>query len=310
MKRFVVISTIVVLTCSCEKVIEPGDLPEQDTRMVINTVLDPDSVFNVTLSQSKSIISGKEYKMVDNEACSVFDGETLVEQLSFVAKGVYKGKLKPQFGKTYTIRANSKNFPDVSGTSAVPLAPQVISVERVDTVSFALFSNANSNATSALFGSLKFKIVLKDNPGIADYYGVAISGFVTDTGGTEVFDLPLYLTLSNGSNGGNNSAFYFNGLFGTDKESTSSGEKTFLAESTIFNGDIPFKGPFLIQLFLRATTISEDYYKYLATASKQLSTSGSIFAEPTVIYSNCTNGMGIVGGRASTIQPIKTIVVK
>lgn len=311
MKKILVSACLAAVMSSCEKVIEPGELPEQDVRIVINAIVDKDSVFNVNLSQSKSIISGKDYKMVDKEVCEVYEDGVFLEKLSFISKGKYLGTKKPQVGKTYRIVAKAANLADAEGSTKLPAEPVLISCERVD--SSTVFPSINPGFTKGTFainGGLNYKIQLKDNADIYDYYNVSLRLIAYDSSSTDFFDFgQLYLNdLSTQTS--NSSSFYYQGLYGTDQETVVSGNKVFTVGTYLYSGDFVIGRPITLQPILICSQFSEEYYKYMMTASKQITTGAGIFVEPTVIYSNCSNGMGIVGGRVSKIILLNPIILK
>lgn len=312
MKKILSIACFAVVFTACEKIIEPGELPEQDVRLVINAVLDKDSVFSVNLSQSKSIISGKDYKMVDKEVCEVYEDGVFLEKLSFVSKGKYMGTKKPQVGKTYRIVAKAANLADAEGSTKMPADPLLIKCERVDsTTVFPSFSGGFSTVSPSLYGGINYKIELKDNADLNDYYNVSLRIIVYDSSGTDFFDMgTLYLSDLSNSQSSNSTGYYSGGLYGSDQETVISGNKVFTVGANFYVGEIPFKKPVTLQPILICSQYSEEYYKFIMTASKQISTGAGIFVEPTVLYSNCSNGMGIVGGRISTIKLLNPITVK
>jgi hypothetical protein len=312
MKKIFGIFCLACVFASCEKVIEPGELPEQDVRLVINAILDKDSVFSVNLSQSKSIISGKDYKMVDKEVCEVYEDGVFLEKLSFVSKGKYLGIKKPSIGKTYRIVAKAANLADAEGSSKLPAEPVLIRCERIDSATVLPYlydgiTKGNTNIT----GGLNYKIQLKDNADISDYYNVSIRVIAYDSAGTDFFDMgTLYLNDLSNSQSSNNASFYYNGLFGSDQETVIGSNKVFSVGSYLYSGDLELKRPITLQPILTCTQFSAEYYQFMLTASKQITTGAGIFVEPTVIYSNCSNGMGIVGGRVSKTFLLNPIILK
>lgn len=312
MKKIFGIFCLAVVFASCEKVIEPGELPEQDVRLVINAVLDKDSVFKVNLSQSKSIISGKDYKMVDKEVCEVHEDGVFLEKLSFVSKGKYLGTKKPQIGKTYRIVAKAANLADAEGSTKIPTEPVLIRSERIDSATVLPYiATGFTNGGTSIFGGLNYRIQLKDNADVNDYYNISLRLIVYDSAGTDFFDVgELYLNDLSNTQSSNSSGFYYGGLYGTDQESVISGNKVFTVGANLFTPELNFKRPYTLQPILVCTQFSEEYYKFMMTASKQITTGAGIFVEPTVIYSNCSNGMGIVGGRVSSIKLLNPIILK
>lgn len=312
MKKLIVISCLAVFFASCEKVIEPGELPEQDTRMVINAVLDKDSVVTVYLSQSKSIISGKDYKTIDKQNVFVYENDVFFEQLSFIAKGKYIGTKKPSVGKTYKVIARASNLPDAEGSTLMPNLPVIKAVERIDTVNSAPFIyNGFTSKDISVGGNISYKVSLEDFPNTNDFYSISLAGTIVDSTGLNEISLgTIYISDNTAGQNSNLNTFSYNGIYGTDQENVSNGNRVFNFTGNIYGSGTELKRPLKLYLMMVVTQISEDYYKYMLTTSKQISTGASFFAEPTVIYSNCSNGMGIVGGRTSTVKLLDPIIIK
>jgi hypothetical protein len=295
MKQVVIIILLGLVFSSCEKVIDPGDLPEQDARLVINTILKTDTVFSVYLSSSKSIVSGKDYKTVDNAYCAVYENDVFVEQLVFKSKGIYVGTKKAVTGKTYKVVARATGFADADGTTAMPNTVEIKNIQRTDTINGGFYVSQTQTTVPSVGGGMAFKINLKENPSVPDYYAIAAQIVLYDT-----LDNVIAHTMTVNVNENGLVGTYYGGvsvIMSTDEEGVVGGEKiinvSFNAYEDLSKLQLPKIGK--LELRLLAANIGADYYKYWTTAEKQASTSASFFAEPTIMYSNCNNGMGIVG---------------
>lgn len=312
MKNFSILIAGFFLFSSCEKVIEPKDLPEQDLRLVLNAVIQNDSVFSAYLSSSKSIISGKDYKTIDKSYCAVYEDGKFLEQLTFYTKGKYEGTKKPVAGRTYEFVARASGFEEVSGKTEFPVLPVLVSAIAYDTVqSVFMVSGPKGKPFENVFGGMKFKIGLKESSGIRDYYQLTPILVLVDSFGTPLKMLSTYLQENNSSGDNVTSSFVTSeSIVSTDAEGVIAGAKVFDVYFSSNSSLIDFPTAAGIDIYVIASRLSEDYYKYLQTGFKQAFTAGSFFAEPTFVYSNCSNGMGVVGAKTNEFYFIKSTLFK
>ena len=310
MKKLSILLSTLIIFSACEKIIEPKDLPDQDPRLVLNAIVENDSVFTASLSSSKSIISGKEYKSIDKSYCAVYEDGKFLEQLTFNSKGKYTGTKKPVAGKFYEFVARASGFTDVNAKSDLPVLPELVSALAYDTVLSVFSASApKGKPFESVFGGMKFKVSLKERSGVADYFELTPILVLVDSFGMPLDILPPLLAQG-GTDSGSGSSFYTStGVGGSDADGVVAGLKTF--DTYLFcNATISDPDAAGIHIYMIASRLSEAYYKYLQTSYQQANTSGSFFAEPTFVYSNCSNGMGIVGGRSSKLYFIKSVLFK
>src|SRR5688572_25801801 len=147
MKKLLYINYLVILAallvCGCEKVIEPKELPEQDPRLVVNSILYADSNVRVNITSSKSILSGKAYKVLDNAICKLFEDDNFVEQLSNNKNGNYNSAYLAKADKKYSLQVHADGFVDVEGSAHLPQAVKGMRFERYDTINNT-FTRSNS----------------------------------------------------------------------------------------------------------------------------------------------------------------------
>ena len=279
---------------SCEKVIDPGELPQQEARLVVNCILTNDSVVKVNVSSSKSIISGKEYKQIDNATCRLLENGQLVEQLVNIKNGNYQGKIIPKPDRTYTLKVSAAYFTDVETSTMLPPSVSIEKTERYDTVNstFTRFDPPNSGII-LLGGNMKFKVTLKDDLSKKDYYALRPTITLFDSTGKAI---PEQGEVFFSETKQNEEGFVFSNFMGiTDGQPVNSNQ--LLVDFTVGTNYVLEQIPLGdLVVSLQVATISDDLYKYISTANEQSYNSGNWFAEPTMVYSNVSNGMGILGG--------------
>jgi len=290
--------TLLVLS-SCEKVIEPKDLPEQDARIVLNSVLYSDSAVSAHISSSKSILSGKDYKFIDNANCELFEDDQFIEKLLFKKNGRYEGNTFPKTGKKYTLKVSASGFEPVEGSSSMTSSVVIKNVARYDSVmsNFNIYAVGDGNVQ--LGGSVKYKLSVIDDVNTSDYYSLQAVIKLYDTAGAQIPEelasgyVSIYNNVSeNGFQGGS----YYGDFIVVNDESLVNGNEIVM-DISISVGYSYEKSIELgrMEVFLRASHISSDYYKYLQTFNAQASQGPNWFSEPVLVYNNIKGGMGIVG---------------
>lgn len=280
----------------CQKEIEPKSLPQQDPRIVINCVLTTDSTVHVKLSSSKSIVSGKPYKMLSNAYCAVYENGQFWEQLSGRGDGLFVGTKLPVGGRKYQVVARNDGYKDVDGSSLMPAGVNTVLVQHIDSAQNNLnLFNAQPNGGLMLMGYESYRVRVKDNPDTRDYYFIYMNVVLYDTSGAVVTTTLLpsigdQSTAQGGSSLGNSSVAWLK----TDDQLVN-GDQVEFDVSVSMIGQLDPQIQFArYEVRGRVGLVSEDYYKYQQTADEQMSTGASPFSEPTIVYNNINNGMGIV----------------
>jgi hypothetical protein len=283
---------------SCEKVIEPGELPDQEARLVMNSIIFNDSLIKVEVSSSKSILNNKAYKFIDNAICALFENGVFKEHLTLIAEGVYSAMTKAVAGKEYKIQVNAAGFDQVEGKTITPNNFSFGSIERYDTLNSKFWISHNYNGVDTsynVYGGTKLKFRIKDNPNELNTYGVEpVIYAMYDSSGVE-----KYRQLSGYIQGNRNLGFSEADVYGSTLMVND--------ENHIGNDEIPVD--FLIDVYsfepinfkikrlkvsLRLYNFSNEYYRYQKTLIEQRNIGAALFAEPVLVYSNVSSGMGIV----------------
>ena len=265
---------------SCETVVEL-DLPPHAPKLVLNAVINPDSLFTVDLSASQSAFSNEPYAPVDNATVGVFSGGNHLFDLRHKANGIYQAPIKPQARQQYEVRARAPGYPSVSATGYVPVAPTIHSVQTA------------SPATISGWGpGVQVTFTLEDAAEQVDFYYIQVY-----TPDTSHFD----------NNKPYNRALSFTFMAPIEEE--------FTMEARNFFSDKLFNGQSLnLKLYLeynpnktfyvRVAHISEEYYQYVRMLEKQYNP--DLFLTPQIpVSNNIRNGMGLFAGYNAITLTIK-----
>ena len=114
---------------ACETAVDIA-LPEEEPRLVINSLFHADSLWAVEVSTSRGVLSSEDPEPILSAAVEILENGTVVETLiPERTSGLYRSRRhRPQVGGTYAIRASAPGFPPAEATASVP-EPQPFSIE-------------------------------------------------------------------------------------------------------------------------------------------------------------------------------------
>jgi hypothetical protein len=187
------------------------------------------------------------------------------------------------------------NSGDFTPISAMSFVPSKISILKTDT-------------TSAVPNQqMRFNIQFKDDPSQTNFYAVSIETHRTYTNPefpeSNYSYVDYWFTTNeffvlNGSNDidGTNYAqeFYFN------DESLNGSIIDFQCETYY-----PQNESDSLFYVVKVSSLSEELLKYKISFDKYVNSTSDFFAEPVQVYSNVTNGFGILGGYSAATDTIR-----
>lgn len=303
--RFIFFFFALGFLSSCEDVVDfPG---EERQQLVVFSNFSDQNGLEVLVYKTKSVLSNTATEFVNDAEVSVYADDELLEVLEFVPSVDGKSppffrtqNLQPEVAKLYTIKVAALGFETITATNSIPKAVPIDSVYFDNTVD----ENADSES------EIKFNVAvtLRDPADVDNFYhlkfyqeftpyvigtnGDTIKGATSLSPPLEIHPLDL------------NSPVFKYEL-----------DQSFLLDDTQFNGSsvtLSFKGNYrfnprkqLVGKFLvELRTVSEAYYLYHYTLSKQKQDSGPL-SDGVVIYNNIENGVGNFSGFASAFNASK-----
>lgn len=260
-----------MLLSACEKR-EAIQLPYEGDKIVVNTLIQPDSVIyiRVTRSVPSNIFDDSGYKDVPGAAVTLTANDVVLPLQLQVIKGLsyYVSGQKALLGQQYRVAATAPGLKPVTGTDTLPSLPLV-------------------SAAAAQRNSNRVQFTLKDRAGSADYYRIRI--YRTDTtNGPATF---LLFRLDPAFNN-NLVDFFSKGAY-----------NSLIMSDERFNGKVvnfvlqtadPITGSGNITVEVSGLTYNT--YQYLSTLSAQNESGNAIVGTPVRVFTNITDGYGIVGG--------------
>jgi len=276
--QLLLLVVFIQMISGCEKTISV-DVGLIKPRLVVNSILDKDSIIRVQLSKSKSMMdSTQSIDRVNDATVKIFQDNVLKQTLTKGINGIYSSTIKPIVASDYRIEIDNTVFGHVETKAMIPLAPNPITAVQT---------------TELTPGSapqyIKFKIGLKDE-------GVA----------SEYYYLRAFLIKKNFAPGAN-SKYVIACRLGSDDNIVVVDDQTLMG--VVFNNASFVKSNYELIVYTntRITTdynlwfelsgISSDYYKYLVSIIMQNNAGNNPFAEPISIKSNIINGTGIFGAK-------------
>lgn len=278
--QLLILTTCIMLISACQKTVIL-DVGLVKPRLVVNSILDKDSIIRIQLSKSKSMIdSTQSLDLISNATVKIFEDNVLKQTMVKGSKGLYSSAVKPQTGKDYRLEIDNTTFGHVQATALIPTPP------------FLKYATQTTELTPGSAPQyIKFKIGIKDEGFQPDYY--YLRGFI----------------IKKGFQPGASSNFVMACDIYSDDNVIITDDHTLrgvLFDDAAFIGKdyelivyTPYRVTQDFNLWFELSSITSDYYKYLVSSIMQNNAGSNPFAEPVVIKSNIQNGTGIFGAQNS-----------
>lgn len=297
-----------LLMSSCEKEFIL-DLPGADNIIVVNSIFNGDE--NLSLTLTKSMLPQQNQNVVElkNADVSLFKDGTFVEKLSYSKLpddevGRFYSSTIPIIGSTYKVEVETDKMGKAVSQSVLP--------QKVDIVSdTAVWVKWITNEDSAFTIRFYFEIEFND-PQDENFYFITASAPVYKVdaiNNTRQFqalqyaeiltrDLPTHEVYVN------NALLFKDVAFNaTLKKITGTATMRSYPDPYIYDEDEPFvldKSKLHIELH----SLSKDAYKFCSSYARKIAAQDDFYSEPTVIFTNIKNGLGIFAGENITKRDI------
>lgn len=295
-KHFILVFISCIILSSCEQFLEV-ELPGQETRLVLNALLEQTDTLKVYLTKSKGILESQdfneEFDLVDGARVVIKDQDGQITPMAYLDKSnileanayYYLNGYKLSAGHTYEIIAERENYPTIKSSQ---LFPHPIQIKSLDL--------RNLGPSERLENYIDYEVTVKfDDPLENNFYEISGTILVRDSiihEGEKL--LNIYQTGINPSP--------VNPAYQKDF----SNRHVILFDDALLNGldsELVFRMSLQNATNIEATVkfshVSESYYRYYETADLQRSNSEDILSQPVLVYNNITNGMGIFKARNS-----------
>ncbi|MCD6332094.1 MAG: DUF4249 domain-containing protein [Bacteroidales bacterium] len=288
----VIIISLVLLSWGCEKIIDIN-LQDKERKIVVNGLMNPDSLVTVNLTKSLGILENDTFLFIDNAQVTLSLEGRQIGILQYMGAGYYHlPDFFPSPGHDYRLDVSVKGMNPAYAVSEVP---DKVMIQAVDTVSF--YDEWGSR-------TLKMSLRFTDPVDMPNYYALAVYAtakrFNYETGQyypdkethPVYFDRDDPFMEQSGTDYGGK-LFFNDQLFtGNQKELNFQINDYSLIESDT------------VWLEVRLEQVTRPYYLFVLSFSKYRSTSHNPFAEPVQVYNNIKGGYGLFSGYSADSKNI------
>jgi len=286
-----------IATVSCEAPFDP-ELFEGEPSLVVVSNFSPNTPIEVFVSISQTVIGQVETEYLATAQVDVFRSDTLLESLE-VATMRQGGDLlpyythptfMPQEGQTYTLRVEAEGFAAVTASSSIP---KQVNLENVGV------QNLNyTEDEEGRFYTYDIEVEFQDPPFESNYYHLNVYQQFrplapSPAGDTLLGELPTYrIFFSPELNTNYIIANHDGGILLEDTPFDGTFAELSFPVEFMMNKDEEELGSLLIEL----RSVSEEYFLFHSSLSKQREQEDRPLQEPVLVYNNIQNGHGIFAG--------------
>jgi len=280
---------------SCE---EPVDLDfkDQNQQVVLISEVAPNRPYEVYVTKTRSSISIADQEHVVNADIRIYEDGDMIDQLILARQEsnedgkplipFYRGRLaKPVFSGNYKIEVEVPGFGILTAEDMIPPVP-------AKTTSFTKTSLTEILGRPGSWYDLELSLKLKDISPEMFYHVILYEEYKTNYPSDNPSD-SIYIIDSKIVNGEIDYLNHFEKGFlikGSDLINHGN-QLDFLAE--FFYDRFGISLGFVSQeVVVELRTVSQDYFDYHSSLTRQLSQSDSIVAQPVVLFSNVKGGLG------------------
>lgn len=269
-----IIYTIIgaLLLSACSKEIKLN-LPDYDSKLVVNGELNTDQTIDLEVSRSLPImqVTDSSGYLIKTASVQIFENGNLLGNANYFA-GRYQLNYKPKAGQSYTIKVNANGYPNAE--SQIKLANAFpMTVNYTDSIGLDDFG----------FKIGEIKLSFNDNGNTEDYYKLLINYYNAATTVWFPFDIS------------SNDIVFLNNDKLTDGGYLFS-DRTFSGKTKTLSFKVPFglatgSPKFVVSL----KQFSADYYDYLQAIDQYRQNGNGTSNDPIILKSNINGGVGMIG---------------
>lgn len=321
-KHIIILFLLICAGCfiSCEKEVDfKGKITEP--LLVMNSVLTPDLVVSIHLSQSRFILGDlKPITDISGAKVSLFVNGDEKEQLTYKTNGIYMGTYLPKPGDKIKIEAVAEGFDPISSQTVIPQSPNIVVSDSIFSIIETEYSNPMQPNTVNIykFRNLQLQLKLTDAHDEENYYFIKGTQNYYQSGKlvrNRVLEIELSEVLKNNITDSGNilediigdggfadrtenlfTDLYVNGkdIFFDLSFEEYIGYDTYVNGEKIENSTNTKKDE-TVEYIIEIGEISKDMYQYIVSGNKATNTEDGGFSEPVQVHTNIENGIGILG---------------
>ncbi len=127
---------VIFIICSCTKDIDL-DLSDGNV-IVVNSILSPDSLIHVQISQSQNISDSSETIALNDADVSIYKDTTFIENLVSIGNGIYESSFTPNAEATYSINVSSGSLTPVTSSTTIPAKIKIDSITWTNSYNYSI----------------------------------------------------------------------------------------------------------------------------------------------------------------------------
>ena len=296
---YLILTACFFLSLGCQKEIKI-DLPTYPPKLVVNCFFNPDSTWKVHLSSTIALTGKDKPGFIDNATVKLYENNILIATLAHTDTGCYTNNQKPLFNKLYTLKVTAPDYEDVE------CSDKLISTATAFTTKFDTtkkYITVKDLAFSENIPVSQLQVSIKDDPAVKNFY--ELRGIYKDPQAQPILARNvIFHSFSPGLETFSNyqQLVLFKDLLFSGAEIIVTlyldNQITF-GSTSLPNGNIGVAWWKVDNLYLDIKQVSEQYFLYQKTFLQQKYNQENPFSEPTKIYSNVKNGLGIFAGYQS-----------
>jgi hypothetical protein len=279
---------------TCERTVDL-EIDQPPTRLVINSSFTLGEHVRVAVSKSQSVLDNSLPEYLANVRVTLYQGDTFLEELQLYVDSIPRiapyyvtRTFKPEAAITYTVRAEALGFQTVEAHSFIP-EPVPFSQLQVS----HLTEETGSESYSRKF-TYQIDLNFVDPPGEDNFYHLNVFQEIKEISLTSNGDTVVEKRrLERVALEQDNPRIIADAMLGGLLLKNNPNENGYRFQIAI---EIVPEFEALGQIFAELRTVSEEYYLYYTTFSRQQNQSDGPFNDPIVIFNNVENGHGYFAG--------------
>lgn len=278
-----------IMISSCEKILDV-DLPDSDRRIVINSIFNTDSVFEVNLSKSLHVLDNNQMLFLPGASMKLYENDVFIDSLIYIENGNYTtDDFFPSAGKKYRLEVDYLGLNHASAENSIPDDIEILSVDTM---------SVKRNDENKIKCTLKFK-----DPSGSNYYVLKAYRYFRydnyELGTTDSSFSYIYIDSDDpviDTDGGLMGEIIFTDELFNDKEYNL---YLYISEWDVCNYDMSSDSAYV---YFQLRSVSPEYFYYTKSLNQYYNTHGNPFSEPVQVYSNVKNGFGIFAGFSNSTR--------
>ena len=314
MRIYIYIVFVLLLTTACEITLNVP-LPEHEEKLVVNAMLQTGETFDIYLTRSYGPLENVRPAdiLIDNAVVELINGANVSETLTYkdtVIGGGLPDEISGKYfslnsvieGETYTVKVSHPDYPDVMGTTTIPLAIEITDAGLEQNVTREIDQDGTGRYQSIL------NVDIIDEAGIDNFYEIFMILSYIDPNQPN-FPFTEFVEIEGIAQLGANNAY--------TAETPVISDETFDGQATTlellchlpnaFDDPTAIQDYQVTQIVLFTISANGDYAEYFRKLDIQAGNANDIQlfpSEAAVVPNNVENGYGVIGGYTTSFDTI------